>query len=257
MDPTGLDELRQHFDAARAQWPDIVVDFESFAARAAGIASVEARDLYLACACGRGDERALAEFDRRYLAVAHGAIARIDAAPDFIAEVQQVLRERLFAAPDRKIDDYRGDGSLAGWVRTAAVRVALNLRRAANRKSEQSAVENLDTMLTPELAIIKEHCQSELQEALQRAVGRLEPHDRLMLRFYYVDGMTHAKIAAVQRVSPSTIFRRLAAITQTVLAEVTTDLTARLRLSTESVDSLIREAQEHLNISLHRLLRSG
>jgi RNA polymerase sigma-70 factor (ECF subfamily) len=255
MDDAASEELRQQFASARDAWPGIVLGFEEFAARAAGTAAPEARDLYLACACGRGDPRAVAEFDRRYLAVTHGAVARIDRSADFIAEVQQVLRERLFAGPNPKINDYRGEGSLVGWVRTAAVRVALNLRRGTPLRTDRTPfLEGLEPALPPELVLIKERCQSELTEALQRAIQALEPADRLLLRLYYVDRLTLAKMATLERSSVSTIYRRLAAITERLLAVVKSDLQARLRLSTDSLDSLIRDAQDSLDLSLHRIL---
>jgi RNA polymerase sigma-70 factor (ECF subfamily) len=247
--------LQAQFEAARAAWPGIDVTFERFAARAGESHAAFAHDLYLACACRDGDLRALGEFDRRYLPAIHGAVARIDATPDFIAEVQQVLRERLFVGPDPKIDDYRGQGALVGWVRMAAIRTALNLRRASRREVErEQSDEALDPLLGPELAAIKTRCQAELNEALQRAVAALTGEDRLLLRFHYVDRLTLAKIAAQQHVSITTIFRRLAFATETVLATVRTELAARLQLSPESLDSIIREGQDDLDFSLGRLL---
>jgi RNA polymerase sigma-70 factor (ECF subfamily) len=165
----------------------------------------------------------------------------------------------LFVGPDPKIADYRGEGSLAGWVRAAALHTALSLRRAAGRRADASPSppEPLDPLLSPELAAIKERCQTEVNEALQRALAQLDVEDRMLLRFYYVDRLTLAKIAVLQGVAVSTIYRRLAATTEAVLAGVKSELAARLQLSSESLESIIREGQDDLDISLSRLLGDG
>jgi RNA polymerase sigma-70 factor (ECF subfamily) len=180
--PQRAREVRRLFDEARAAWPGVEVAFEMFAARLAdeGASSggdderlrANARDLYLACACSTGDAAALVEFEQRYLAAVHDVVARIDRSLDFIAEVQQVLRERLLVGPGAKIREYRGSGALAGWVRTAAVRAALNLRRADKRYASAGAAEpDLAEMLDPEIAILKARYRSEVSGALERALA--------------------------------------------------------------------------------------
>jgi RNA polymerase sigma-70 factor (ECF subfamily) len=260
------DELRPLFDAARAAWPGIDVPFETFAARvaAAGVrgsadgaagATINGRELYLACACAAGDLAALREFEEGYLGAARAAIARIDRSPDFVAEVQQVLRERLLVGPDAKLADYRGSGSLAGWVRTAAVRTALNLLRSyKGQVDDDESLGQLEQRLSPELALMKEQHRRDINAAIQRALAELSSDDRLILRYYYVDGLTLAKVAGLQKVSLSTVYRRLEAATQTVLARVRTDLADRLRLSTESLDSLLRNIHDEIDLSLSQLL---
>jgi RNA polymerase sigma-70 factor (ECF subfamily) len=259
------EDLRRLFAHARAAWPAVAVDFEVFAARVDDQASLlagewesacaKARDLYLACACSEGDPAALLEFEQSYLAAVHDAVARIDRSVDFIAEVQQILRERLLVGPDAKIKKYRGSGALAGWVRTAAVRTALNVRRSHKphvddpRRSTQ-----LEQLIDPEIAMMKERHRTNINAALQRAVARLDAKDRLLLRFYYVDNLTLAKIATLQRMGVSTVFRRLSAATQAVLSGVREELAERLQLSKDSLDSLIREARQEIDLSLSQLL---
>src|SRR5687768_11339566 len=123
-----LGDIEQAFEEARAAWPGIDVLFSSFAARMTDAQSrANASDLYLACACSDGNRLALLEFERRFIGRVRDAVVRIDASYDFIVEVQQVLRERLLVGPAAKIRSYRGAGGLAAWVRTAALRTALNL----------------------------------------------------------------------------------------------------------------------------------
>src|SRR5205823_11653356 len=99
-------------------------------------APAHAADLYLAFACGSGASGALAAFEASVLPQALGAIASIDRSVDFAADVQQALRQKLFVAePGReaKILGYAGKGPLDAWVRAAAVRTALVLKRKGRK----------------------------------------------------------------------------------------------------------------------------
>jgi RNA polymerase sigma-70 factor (ECF subfamily) len=259
-------DLRRLFDSARAAWPDIEVPFDLFVSQSNGGESLlkadaeasraNAADVYLACACGQGQVAALSAFEEHYLSRAHGAAARIDRRPDFIAEVQQVLRERLLVGADAKIKEYRGTGPLAAWVRTAAVRTALTLRRAPRRASHEQDLGELEQVLDPEILAIKQRHKQEIHLALENAVRQLDSDDRLLLRLYYVDRLTLAKIASLYRIAQSTASRRLTATTQTVLANVKADLTNRLQLSTQSLDSLLRNVHDSIDVSLNQLLGS-
>lgn len=264
MSSTTNDDLGDGYAAARAAWPDLDVPRETFAARATAAAPAHHADLYLACACSDGDPAALAELDRRFAPVARDAAATIDRSPDFVAEVQQILRERMLVGPHAKIRDYRGNGPLAGWIRTAAVRTALNLRRstkhAASHHAEaagEAAIEHaFDPLLDdPALALMRQRYKPEIDAALRTAIAALPAADRLLLQFYYVDGLTLAKIATLERVGTSTIFRRLAAATQRVLGAVKATLVDKLGVSRDSLDSLIRCVQDDIDLSLSQLLR--
>src|SRR6185436_17482668 len=117
-----------------------------------------------------------------------------------------------------KIRDYRGGGALASWVRTAAVRTALNLRRRAKADPETGASSAssapFEQLFDPEVALLRQRYMPEIDAALRQAIAALDPKERLLLHFYYVDGLTLAKIAGLERVGTSTVFRRLNAATQ-------------------------------------------
>ena len=250
-----IDEVRQAFEQARAAWPEIHVAFDAFAARAVGAGRAHLDDLYLACALSAADPVALAAFDEQFLSAVSDAVAKIDSSRDFIAEVQQILRERLLVGPNAKIHDYRAGGALAGWVRTAAVRTALNLQRATRRETPLSSpIERAESLLDPAIELLRQRHAAEIDAALRRAIGALEPRARLLLQFYYVDGLTLSQIAAVEHVGTSTVFRRLHAATQAVLATLKRDLAARFQLSSDSLDSLIRHVQDDIDLSISQVL---
>jgi RNA polymerase sigma-70 factor, ECF subfamily len=252
-------ELRRVYEDARASWPTlVVVPFELFATRAQDRSpGAHGRDLYLACACGLGDAAALVELDRLYFSVVREAVARIDRSPDFADEVRQVLRNRLLVGAEAKIRDYRGAGVLAGWVRTAAVRTALNMQRAAQSRRHDAPLtdEPMAQILDPEMALLYASHKHEVTASLERAITGLEPEARLLLRFYYADQLTISRIAALEGVGLATVHRRLTAATAAVLAGVRGDLSDRLQMSTESLDSLLRGVQSQIDLSLSQLLR--
>lgn len=246
---------RAAWATARAAWPGVELAFEAFCARLVD-AGPQLTDLYLACACAEADPAALAAFDRLYVAAVRDGVTRIDRSHDFIAEVEQILRERLLVGPHAKIRDYRGTGALASWVRTAAVRTALNLRRGAQPAAPiaDDDGEPVAQIFDPEIALLRQRYLPEIDAALRGAIAALPPRDRLLLQLYYVDGLTLAKIATIEGVGTTTVFRRMTAATQGVLTRVKAELGGRLGVSSGSLDSLIRHVQDDIDLSLSQVL---
>ena len=80
------------------------------------------------------------------------ALTRLGREPMFVDEVRQVLRTKLLVgdgAPP-KIADYSGRGPLDGWVRAAAVRAAIDLKR--REKEVGNRVSFLQSQLLEDLA---------------------------------------------------------------------------------------------------------
>jgi len=250
-----LAEVRQLYDEAQRTWPDVELAFPTFAARLAAGGRGHAADLYLACACAEQSGPALAELDRIFLRCVRDAVSRIDRSHDFVSEVQQILRERLLVGPEAKIREYRGGGALTAWIRTAAVRTALNLRRRSKQETKRgTSLEPFEPLLDPEIALLRQRHMPEIDAALRRAIAALDPRERLLLHFYYVDGLTLAKIAALERVGVSTVFRRMNATTQAVLASIKSELTDKLQLSSDSLNSLLGHVRDDIDLSLSQVL---
>jgi RNA polymerase sigma-70 factor (ECF subfamily) len=218
------------------------------------LARVHAADLYLCCACLDGDATALARFDQLHLLAMAPVIARVDGAGDLVGEVIQRLRERLFAGDEPRLRQYNGRGPLAGWVRTAALRLALNLREQAGtrRAVERSAGSDLAGALDPELEILKRTYKDEVEAALKTAMGQLEPEQRQLLRLHFMDGVTLEQIARAHGLNRSTISRRLAGA-RAELLQLTRQALATLQLSDDSLDSLLRLVDSQLDVSLSAL----
>jgi RNA polymerase sigma-70 factor, ECF subfamily len=233
---------------ACAAWPDIALDPSGFEAHAeacresGGGGAEHLADLYLAWAASRGDPAALRQFDARVLAHVDPAVRAIDPAPGFADEVRQELRTRLLVAAGgpARIAEYRGRGALLAWVRVAALRAALNLKRG--QRPATSSAEMLGELIgresDPETRHLKNLYRAEFAEALRVVLAALPERSRAILRLHFVDGMRLAQIGALYGVHESTASRWVKAAVEGVAADTRSRLLERLRLSPSSLDSV-------------------
>ena len=240
--------------------PDGVFEAHAVAHRERGGALQEhLGDLFIACAAAHGDKGALRRFDEQALSSLDAAVRKVDPSAAFAEEVRQLVRVRLLVAEDGeapRIGDYRGGGPLAGWVSVAAVRTALNLKRA-----ERPAVPVDDQMgelvarePDPELRYLKGLYRSEYTQALREALASLSGRPRALLRLHFVDGVRLARIGALYGVHESTVSRWVSAAVQQVGDETRRRLRERLALSADSAESVARMVGSQLELSLSRLL---
>jgi RNA polymerase sigma-70 factor (ECF subfamily) len=255
------EDLRAMFDEGRRAWPDVDLDpgaFERYVRERAGPESdasgLRATDLYLACACAQGDERALAAFDKRWLVEVPAFLARTHPSPRFVEDVRQQLRERLFV--ERKIEQYTGRGTFGSWLRVVTLRVASNLRRQDRPHAElDSAVPA--PALDPELGVIQRRYGAAFRDALRDAFAGLEADERSLLRLFYLDGLNLERIAIVFHVSRATTGRRMAAARERLVTDTYRLLRERLNATSEELESLLRVVRSNLEVSLSALLREA
>lgn len=262
--------LQSALDAARGGFPGLTVEDAAFlrflaerakTAEPRAIAALHAADLYLACACAAGSSEALVELDKRLVATVGPAVARLRATPSFVDEVQQLLRQKLLvggAGSAPKILDYLGKGSLAHWLRAAALRVALNLLESQKVGAAEPDDEGLSRMPAigpdPELALVKQRYGPEFKAALEGALRGLSPRERNFLRLYFVQGLTVEQIGRMEGTHKSTVSRWLTRAREALLDEVKKRLKERLSLSASELDSLLGVLQSQLDVSLVRVL---
>ena len=223
---------------------------------------IAAADLAVAWGCCRGDAAALAGFERDHLPAARTALARMRASAEQIEEQLQVLRARVLVGEvgrGPRIAEYRGRGGLRRWVRAVATRQYLNALRARGREAAVGDAEVLDALASPgdpdpELAYLKERYRGAFAEALAAAAARLDPLDRTVLRYTFVDGLGLDALGRALRVSRATAHRRLAAARAALLAGTERELGARLALTPEEVASLHRLVRSRLELSVGALL---
>lgn len=246
-------------------WPGIEVDAATFAShvealrRSGGARPEHLAELSLAHAAARGDAAGLRAFDEHILPEVLPSVRRVDASEDFLDEVRQVLRARLLVGQDGappRIAGYTGRGPLVGWVRVAAVRVALNLKRSA--APGVSTADLLGDLAVgepdPELRHLKTLYRAEFGAALQAALAALPERQRVILRLHYVEGLRLARIAGLYQVHESTVSRWVSSAVETVASDSRRRLIERLSLSPSSLDSVARMVRSQLDLSIRRVL---
>jgi RNA polymerase sigma-70 factor (ECF subfamily) len=259
--------LASALSAGRATWPSVCLDEVAFLEHLANrlreesnvhdlLSSMRAADVYLACALAHGDAAAVASFEAEFLAEVGAFVAQIDRSPSFADEVRQQLREKLLVRQDGppKIVEFSGRGPLGGFVRVAAVRTALNLKRgkAAETGSDESEIVSVSP--DPEIDYLKTRYGAELKDALETTLLSLSPDERNVLRMHYIDGLNIDEIGATYHVHRSTVARWLAAAREKILEETKRLLSKNLRIDKEEVESMIFLVQSRLEVSIHRFL---
>jgi RNA polymerase sigma-70 factor, ECF subfamily len=257
---------------AVAAYPEVPLGAVAFArtlgAHAAGpdpLAALEALhtdDLYLTAACLGGEGAALEVLEQLVRGTVPGAVARLRLEASTVREVEQLVRQRLLVARARgtpKLAEYGGRGALKQWLRAVALRVALNHLDAQRPESSLDA-DGAPAVAAagpdPELALLKQHAREEFKAALQETLSGLPPHERSLLRLYFLEGLTVEQIGRMEGTHKSTISRWLARTRATVLAEVQRRLGERLRLEPGEYDSLLGLLRSQLSLSLHRVLNT-
>ena len=215
-------------------------------------------DLYLACACTLGAAGASEQFVRACGEPVRMALARVLDPADQQEITQQVWQTLLVAGADQmpRIAQYKGRGPLHAFVRVAAVRLAMTLRR----KQRPAAADELEILRIaddsddPELRYLKEVYKTEFRRSFATAFAALPPTHQLLLRLDVVDQLTIDEAAVVYGRSRTTTGRHLLEARQALARETLADLQSRLALAPSEVDSMARLIRSQIDLSVQRLL---
>jgi RNA polymerase sigma-70 factor len=274
--PEALEQaLGRALAEAAAAWPALVMDEDRFVAHmaerteAAGtpaeaVAALRVPDLYLAWACAAAQPAALAAFEA-YLERVRPNLFRIDPGPAFGDEVLQLLRIRLLVgeerdgeAPEAKIAQYRGRGSLDGWLGVTARRLALSLKREGDRGVDLFEMVALSSERDPELDQLRLRYLGDfrnvVREEVRGAIAALSFEDRNLLRWHLVENLSLRKLATVRGTHVSTVSRDYARVRAAILAHVREVLKERTGLPTRDVDSVLDGLLSRISISIGGLL---
>lgn len=264
--------MRRLFEAGKSAWPNVALAEETFAAhvkaRADGVSleTLHGADLFLACACGHGDDAAIAAFEARYVAEVPLFLRGVEQQASVVEEVKQLVRERLLVAGENgakpKVLEYSGRGTLASWVRVVTLRIASNRRRATQPHrttpfEEGSDASDLLPAVDPELAIIKSVYKNEFNAALREAFAALSPRERTLFRMHFVDGLNIDRIGTVFHVHRATVARWIAAAREQLVERTMATLGERLRVPKAELESLLRVVRSSLDVSLQSLLAAA
>jgi RNA polymerase sigma-70 factor (ECF subfamily) len=259
---------RAAYEDAGRLWPSVALPFEVFDAHVARVGYISsdagacAADLFLACACGSGDGRAMAILEENYLRPARGSLQRLDPRPEFIDDVMQELRTKLLVGDNPRIMDYEGRGPLLAWIRVAATRTAIDLLRATKPAvgiEAQSGDVLSQADLGPEVRMLRDAYQDAFKEALSATLRDLSSKDRNLLRRHLIDNLTLEEIATPYGVHLATVARRLATLREEIAESVRQRLASRHRDAggSTSLESLAYAIRSEVHLSLATLLASA
>jgi len=262
-------QIAAHLDRAvrdgRSAWPALEVPDDAFAAyllaRAGGadVSGLHLGDLYLACACARKDTAAIATFDREFIAPLAAIVTRGGAPAHVAAEVTQILRERLLVGDAQRpprVVDYSGRGSLAGWLRIAAVREASKVHRH-ERVQAGLRPDEPPPPATPEESAIRARYGDAFNTAFRDAFRALPAEDRLILRLHFAEGLNLDGLAVALGFSRATAGRRIVAARTHLREETLRLLGERLEASPEEVDSVLKALRSRLEITFGALVSAA
>jgi RNA polymerase sigma-70 factor (ECF subfamily) len=245
------------FLALRASWPGVELTraaFEQHLARVGNSEPARAAELYLCCACGEGDARAHAHFQKTYSIYLRQGAARVRKDEDFVREVAQCVHDKLFVADPPGIWKYTGRGPLETWLRVVASRVALDQVRSERRRQAiggefPQAIAALDSGL--ETKLDRARYLQAFQDAVHAAIASLSARERNVLRLHYVAGINIEGIGKAYRVHRATVARWIARIRSHLLERVRADLSARVQgLSDSEFEGLVALVHTRLDLAV-------
>jgi RNA polymerase sigma-70 factor (ECF subfamily) len=270
--PNDLDALMLDVVAsAQRTWPTVNLPPDVFVAYvrdrlptdvppAVALRQMHVSDLYLVCACARGDVPALAAFDEHCLSQLDRVLGKMGIDADVTAEIKQDIRASVLvgAAGQAEIVDFSGRGDLRGWVRVMAVHRAFRRQCRARREVPAEDDELLQRLVVPgnpELDYAKKLYRQEFTQAFEGALRALPDRERTLLRQHYVDGLTIDELGKLYRMHRSTAARLVVRARGLVLEATRAQMMSRLEVHSQDLDSIIRMIRSQLDISLLGLRR--
>jgi RNA polymerase sigma-70 factor, ECF subfamily len=241
------------------------------------IDELQADDLCLIIACERGDENAWNELVERFTpavrSAARSASSNEDAAEDLAQSIWAELyglRARKDGMPASKLAYYSGRGSLAGWLRAVVAQLAVDTFRKQSRLVQTEEDTDLERLAreasvgegqpvlvgiaTPEESMSNRFAQTDMQQALNRAVQELAAEDRLLVKLYYFDNLRLREAGAVLGVHEATASRRLTRIQTDLRKRVAKILIDERGWTPAETEKSFAEVAQHLDTDLEGLL---
>ena len=219
-------------------------------------------ELALAQAAGNGHPAAIEALERTHRSMLDAICWRYAGPVHSVADLRQVLREKLFVAPPGgrpKLAEYAGQGELAAWLRITAVRAFLDLAKRKDRPREAPAADGGLALPDPgdlSLEVIKAEYRAAVAEAMRDAAARLDLADRHLLHQHFVAGLSIDELGVALGIHRATAARRVARARTAYVDDVRALLAARLQVARDELDDVIGMVMSRLDVSIPRLLRA-
>ncbi|MGE0869162.1 MAG: hypothetical protein AB7P03_11375 [Kofleriaceae bacterium] len=240
------------------------VDVASLTAHLVGLAlddvPVHLGDVVLAFAAASADPVAQTELHHRVVQAARATLPPAGYPEHVVDDTIGELTVSLAHEPNRRspLLSYRGQSSLAAWLRTLAARTAIRLVKACRR---EPGIGDHDSMLLDQISSVdltSDLYRAELRGAVRRAfgaaVGRLSYFERDLLAELIVRGRSVDVIARSHGVHRATAARWIARARAALDRELHTELALDLAVSPSEISSILGTVQSGLELSVERLL---
>jgi RNA polymerase sigma-70 factor (ECF subfamily) len=220
-----------------------------------------AADLFLTCALVRGEAAALRVFEHEYLANVGKAASRFHLSADELDELKQNLRQQfLLSAPGAapKISEYSGYGPLSAWLRIAAVRAAIKIKKAQTDASSASVLDKVPALeRDAELQLLSTQQKQAFREALRQAIASLDVREQNVLRQHHLDGLTLDQLGALYRVHRTTVAYWIERASERLHKRTRQVLMHSGGMTDSQCESLFRHAQSQFAVTLRSLFPEG
>jgi RNA polymerase sigma-70 factor, ECF subfamily len=205
-------------------------------------------DLALAAACSLGRDAAWDAFVLTHRPVLYRAADTLQPGGG-AREIADALYADLYGLPDAGADRrslfryFHGRSSLGTWLRSVLSQRYVDSLRAQRRTEPLP-----DDDIRPAAAAVADPDRAALVplviQALQRAIARLAPKDRLRLRSYYVIQLTLAEIGRITGEHEATVSRQLTRTRRTLREEMERALRETDRLTDAQVARALELAMD-------------
>jgi RNA polymerase sigma factor (sigma-70 family) len=159
-----------------------------------------------------GDARAYDVLVRRFSPRLYGLVYNMTSSHE-----DNDLLQEIFAKGYRSIKGFQGKSSFHTWMHTIAVNMSINFLKKRNRRRTMS-LDDIDNGVMNDPDFIEatksadpsnEANLGELQKKLNESLMKLSHDHRAVVTMFDIQGMPHAEIAKILKVSEGTVRSRL------------------------------------------------
>ena len=160
-----------------------------------------------------GDARAFDELVVRFSPRLYGLIYNMTSSHE---DTNDLLQE-VFAKAYRSIRGFQGKSSFYTWMHTISVNMTINFLKKRNRRKTMS-LDDVDSGILSDPDFIKATSHGdpsqdanlvELQKKLNESMLKLSHEHRAVVTMFDIQGMPHAEIAKILKISEGTVRSRL------------------------------------------------
>jgi RNA polymerase sigma-70 factor (ECF subfamily) len=225
--------------------------------------SLHVEELVLARSCAAGNETAWDDFFMGYRERIYYAALAITKEESKAQELANSIYAELYGTDNRagqrksKLMYYNGRGSLEGWLRTVLAQQHVNrYRNEGTRTTSLEEETESGKQFSAGDAMPVVEVDPRLNSATDQALAAIHSEDRCILAYYFLDGLTLAKIASILGVHESTVSRKLEKLVKKVRKDILSRLT-QLGMSPRQAEEALEVDVRDLSVNIRHVLQDS